>query len=142
MTFSVSREIIDILENTRAIGTTFGLFGSLFNVVLTGCRELPPCNSCLDVIPTELSEWRNPPKRKQTSYGRGFLRALRLVEMTLLGLTTAHIIVGACIASPLTVLFYHTVFIQENNIFYPLATNGRPYNLIIYKNGRENSVSN
>ena len=66
------------------------MFGSLFNVVLTGCRELPPCNSCLDVIPTELSEWRNPPKRKQTSYGRGFLRALRLVEMTLLGLTTAR----------------------------------------------------
>ena len=58
----------------------------------------------------------------------GFLRALRLVEMTLLGLITAHIIVGACIASPLTVLFYHTVFIQENIISYPRATDGRPYN--------------
>ena len=98
------------------------MFGSLFNVVLTGCRELPPCNSCLDVIPTELSEWRNPPKRKQTSYGRGFLRALRLVEMTLLGLITAHIIVGACIASLRTVISYYADFIQENIISYPRAT--------------------
>ena len=67
----VSRDRIEIIQTVRAMGTTFGLFGSLFNVVLTGCRELPPCNSCLDVIPTELNEWRNPPKRKQTSYGRG-----------------------------------------------------------------------
>ncbi len=52
----------------------------------------------------------------------GFLRALRLVEMTLLGLITAHIIVGACIASPRTVISYYADFIQENIISYPRAT--------------------
>ena len=58
----------------------------------------------------------------------GFLRALRLVEMTLLGLITAHIIVGACIASLRTVISYYADFIQENIISYPRATDGRPYN--------------
>ena len=52
----------------------------------------------------------------------GFLRALRLVEMTLLGLITAHIIVGACIASLRTVISYYADFIQENIISYPRAT--------------------
>ena len=51
-----------------------------------------------------------------------FLRALRLVEMTLLGLITAHIIVGACIASLRTVISYYADFIQENIISYPRAT--------------------
>ena len=60
-------------------------------------------------------------------------------------------IVGACIASPLTVLSYHAVFIQENNISYHRATIGRPYNQIslqviadLYKlaplNGADRSV--
>ena len=52
----------------------------------------------------------------------GFLRALRLVEMTLLGLITAHIIVGACIASLRTVISYYADFIQENIISYPRVT--------------------
>ena len=42
---SVSRDRIEISENTRAKGTTFSLFGSLTNVKYLSVGNYPLCNS-------------------------------------------------------------------------------------------------